>query len=100
MLLAWRADSGAASDDCVIEPAITVPAHDGCAACLAVEGEHVATGGFDGVVRLWRLDTSVPARPQLRFVRQVRPSPTCDRNRGGATWLMDGCMHRMSRTGT
>jgi len=56
----------------VHEPLAVVAAHDGCASCLAVDGDTVATAGFDGFVRVWALNIASPA-PQLRMTRLVRP---------------------------
>ena len=52
---------------------VTVDAHEGCASCVAVEGDRIATGGFDGVVRLWRLTppTAADPTPSVIYLRQV-----------------------------
>ena len=57
----------------VHEPLAVVAAHDGCASCLAVDGDTVATAGFDGFVRVWALNIASPT-PQLRMTRLVRHS--------------------------
>lgn len=68
-------------------PVVGAPAHEGCASCVATDGTVVATGGFDGIVRVWALEPPIDAAdgdgavPHLRLVHRVRVRVLCTERR-------------------
>jgi hypothetical protein len=77
MLLVWPDHDGNDAPSKPATPVVGAPAHEGCASCVATDGTVVATGGFDGIVRVWALEPPADAAdgdgavPHLRLVHRV-----------------------------